>query len=285
MSLSQPGRTLGSGTYPVVEGAIRIKTGQCYACKVINKELMEGRELIIRNEIAVLKRISSGHLNIVTLHDYFENLPVHLRSIAAELLRTIFGAIMYIHSCGIAHRNLEPNNLLFRSEPEGTSEIMVADSAMSHIMSDSKSIHDPGDSQKKTGYGTPVEVWAMVVITYLLLAGCAPFDRDTGEQEVEAIIAGDYCFDPATEALRHPWLAAEVPHFVEKDGQPTDLLPHVKKAFDSRRTSRKAAFSSMITKRTSTLVAHLTPDTRSSTKTFSSTQEWGKEVLEHVDAI
>lgn len=46
---------------------------------------------------------------------------------------------MYIHSCGIAHRNLEPNNLLFRSEPEGTSEIMVADSAMSHIMSDSKS--------------------------------------------------------------------------------------------------------------------------------------------------
>lgn len=26
----------------------------------------------VRNEIAVLKRVSSGHLNIVTLHDYFE---------------------------------------------------------------------------------------------------------------------------------------------------------------------------------------------------------------------
>ena len=26
----------------------------------------------VRNEIAVLKRISSGHRNIVTLHDYFE---------------------------------------------------------------------------------------------------------------------------------------------------------------------------------------------------------------------
>ena len=26
----------------------------------------------VRNEIAVLKRISSGHKNIVTLHDYFE---------------------------------------------------------------------------------------------------------------------------------------------------------------------------------------------------------------------
>jgi hypothetical protein len=26
----------------------------------------------VRNEIAVLKKISSGHRNIVTLHDYFE---------------------------------------------------------------------------------------------------------------------------------------------------------------------------------------------------------------------
>lgn len=26
----------------------------------------------VRNEIAVLKKISSGHKNIVTLHDYFE---------------------------------------------------------------------------------------------------------------------------------------------------------------------------------------------------------------------
>lgn len=26
----------------------------------------------VRNEIAVLKRVSSGHKNIVTLHDYFE---------------------------------------------------------------------------------------------------------------------------------------------------------------------------------------------------------------------
>jgi hypothetical protein len=26
----------------------------------------------VRNEIAVLKRVSSGHKNVVTLHDYFE---------------------------------------------------------------------------------------------------------------------------------------------------------------------------------------------------------------------
>lgn len=36
----------------------------------------------VRNEIAVLKRISSGHINIVTLHDYFEvRAPLPVRGI------------------------------------------------------------------------------------------------------------------------------------------------------------------------------------------------------------
>ena len=34
------------------------------------------------------------------------------------------------------------------------------------------------------------------MITYFLLAGYTPFDRDTQQQEMEAIIAGDYKFEP-----------------------------------------------------------------------------------------
>ena len=63
---------MGSGTYAIVKEAVHIKTGKYYACKVINKKLMEGREHMVRNEIAVLKKVSQGHANIVTLHDYFE---------------------------------------------------------------------------------------------------------------------------------------------------------------------------------------------------------------------
>ena len=92
------GKTLGSGTYAIVKEAVHIRTGKYYACKVINKQLMEGREYMVRtqhtisrralresnsertlkpydqlrNDIAVLKRVSKGHRNIVTLHDYFE---------------------------------------------------------------------------------------------------------------------------------------------------------------------------------------------------------------------
>lgn len=41
------GKTLGSGTYAVVKEAVHVKTGKYYACKVINKKLMEGREYMV----------------------------------------------------------------------------------------------------------------------------------------------------------------------------------------------------------------------------------------------
>ncbi|KAI0943587.1 hypothetical protein AcW1_002719 [Taiwanofungus camphoratus] len=313
------GKTLGSGTYAIVKEAVRIKTGQYYACKVINKKLMEGREYMVRNEIAVLKRVSKGNRNIVTLHDYFEtahNLYLvfdlctggelfdricakgnYYEADAAELVRTIFTAVKYIHECGIVHRDLKPENLLFRTKDEDA-DIMIADFGLSRVMDEDK-FHllteicgTPGymapEIFKKIGHGKPVDVWAMGVITYFLLCGYTPFDRDSQQQEMEAIIAGDYKFEPVEywgnvsetardfvsecltidpasrptceEALKHKWLASERPHFVpdSANGGPTDLLPHVKRHFDARKTFRKAVFSMMAMKRMSSLV-HMSP--------------------------
>ncbi|TFK81462.1 Pkinase-domain-containing protein [Polyporus arcularius HHB13444] len=310
------GKTLGSGTYAIVKEAVHIKTGKYYACKVINKKLMEGREYMVRNEIAVLKKVSKGHRNIVTLHDYFEtahNLYLcfdlctggelfdricakgnYYEEDAAELIRTIMGAVKYIHDCGIVHRDLKPENLLFRTKDEDA-DVMIADFGLSRVMDDEK-FHllteicgTPGymapEIFKKTGHGKPVDVWAMGVITYFLLCGYTPFDRDTQQQEMEAIIAGDYRFEPeeywagvsetardfvrdcltidptsrptAAEALKHPWLSSDKPHFVpdpeSPSGRPTNLLPNIQKAFDAKKTFRKAVFSMIATKRLSTL--------------------------------
>jgi serine/threonine protein kinase len=47
------------------------------------------------------------------------------------------------------------------------------------------------------GYGKPVDIWAMGVITYFLLAGYTPFfAHESQQQEMEAMIAGDYKFEP-----------------------------------------------------------------------------------------
>ncbi|KAJ7748230.1 hypothetical protein B0H14DRAFT_3167122 [Mycena olivaceomarginata] len=63
------GKTLGSGMYAIVE-AIHIKTGKYYACKVINKKLMEGREPMMRRAAAVAywrMRLTSAHVHRAVL--------------------------------------------------------------------------------------------------------------------------------------------------------------------------------------------------------------------------
>lgn len=304
------GRTLGQGTYAVVKEAVHIKTGQYYACKVISKKLMEGREHMVRNEIAALKRVSQGHRSIVTLVDYFEtmnNLYLvtdlcvggelfdricergnYYEKDAAHIVRTITEAVVYLHDQGIVHRDLKPENLLFRDKTE-ESDLLIADFGLSRVVDDEKitvlstTCGTPGymapEIFKKTGHGKPVDMWAIGVITYFLLCGYTPFDRDTTMEEMQAIINADYRFEPtqywehvsdtakdfinqllttdpskrltARQALQHPWLdsAAPTPNAgttIAADGSTTaptqqkDLLPDIKSAFNAKRTFRKA---------------------------------------------
>lgn len=74
---------------------------------------------------------------------------------AADLVRTILGAVQYIHDAGIVHRgtflpplivtaqlplffsDLKPENLLFRSKAEDA-DIMIADFGLSRVMEEEK---------------------------------------------------------------------------------------------------------------------------------------------------
>jgi len=117
----------------------------------------------------------------------------------------------------------------------------------------------------RTGHHKPVDVWAMGVITYFLLCGYTPFDRESQARETEAIIAGDYRFEPAEywenvsgtamdfirgcltvdpnkrptaqNMLDHEWLSRIDPHSViDNTGGTTDLLPQVEKDFNTKST-------------------------------------------------
>ncbi|PKS11208.1 hypothetical protein jhhlp_002969 [Lomentospora prolificans] len=221
------GKTLGAGSYSVVKECVHIETGRYYAAKVINKRLMAGREHMVRNEIAVLKRVSMGNSNILTLVDYFETMNnlylvtelalggelfdricrkgSYYESDAAELIRATLSAIAYLHDHGIVHRDLKPENLLFRT-PEDNAELLIADFGLSRIM-DEEQFHvltttcgTPGymapEIFKKTGHGKPVDIWALGVITYFLLCGYTPFDRHSDFEEMQAILNAEYKFEP-----------------------------------------------------------------------------------------
>lgn len=104
------------------------------------------------------------------------------------------------------------------------------------------------------------------MITYFLLCGYTPFDRDSNLEEMQAILAADYSFTPleywrgvshearnfinrcltidpqkrmtAHEALQHTWV--NPPYDAGKLGSGEDLLPTVKKNFNARRTLHRA---------------------------------------------
>ena len=249
----------------------------------------------MRNEIAVLKRVSMGHRNILTLVDYFEtanNLYLvtdlalggelfdricrkgnYYESDAASLILATLSAVAYLHDHGIVHRDLKPENLLFRT-PEDNADLLIADFGLSRIMDDehfhvlTTTCGTPGymapEIFKKAGHGKPVDVWAIGVITYFLLCGYTPFDRDSNLEEMQAILIADYRFEPlafwrgvsdsakdfvrrcltvdpaarptAHEALAHPFLAARG----GEEGEQSDLLPTVRKNFNARRTLHAA---------------------------------------------
>ncbi|KAI9654853.1 MAG: hypothetical protein M1831_005222 [Alyxoria varia] len=296
------GKTLGAGSYSVVKECVHADTGRYYAAKVINKRLMAGREHMVRNEIAVLKRVSMGHQNILTLVDYFETMNnlylvtdlalggelfdricrkgSYFESDAAELIRATLSAVAYLHDHGIVHRDLKPENLLFRT-PEDNADLLIADFGLSRIM-DEQQFHvltttcgTPGymapEIFKKSGHGKPVDIWAIGVITYFLLCGYTPFDRDSNLEEMQAILVADYSFTPleywrhvslparqfvnrcltidstqrmtAHQALAHPWITGEGEDWTGPEGMrkgKTDLLPTVKKNFNARRTLNAA---------------------------------------------
>lgn len=102
------------------------------------------------------------------------------------------------------------------------------------------------------------------MITYFLLCGYTPFDRDTNIEEMQAIMKADYSFTPleywrnvslsarrfiqqclttdpnarmtSHQALTHPWITGE-----DEENKPkADLLPTVKKNFNARRTLHAA---------------------------------------------
>ncbi|OCF38315.1 CAMK/CAMK1 protein kinase [Kwoniella heveanensis CBS 569] len=302
------GKTLGSGTYAVVKECVHITTGEYYACKVLNKKFLMGREHMVRNEINVLKRVSAGHKNIVQLHDFFEtthNLYLvfdlctggelfdricargsYFEKDAANIVRTVTSAVKYLHDQGIVHRDLKPENILFKSKAEDA-DLMLADFGLSKVLDEDNfsilttTCGTPGymapEIFKKAGHGKPVDIWAIGVITYFLLCGYTPFDRDSQYEEMQAICNGDYKFEPAEywsgvsdtardfvrkcltidptnrptaqHLLEHKWLKAGEESFVKDPTSPVgsavDLLPNVKAAFDAKKTFRKAVLGMM----------------------------------------
>ncbi|ESO00521.1 hypothetical protein HELRODRAFT_93050, partial [Helobdella robusta] len=125
---------------------------------------------------------------------------------AANLIRQMLEGLSYLHKCDIVHRDMKPENakqLLFQTTDENAS-LMITDFGLSKILKNHDDVlttacGTPGyvapEVLLQTGYGKPVDLWSVGVITFTLLSGYTPFWGDDQASLFESIIAGKYEFD------------------------------------------------------------------------------------------
>ncbi|XP_075890295.1 serine/threonine-protein kinase DCLK2-like [Nelusetta ayraudi] len=205
----QVGKVIGDGNFAVVKECVERSTGQEYALKIIDKARCCGKEHLIENEVAVLRRVR--HPSIIQLIEVDET-PSQLFLVmelvkggdlfdaitsstkyserdASAMVYNLAGAIKYLHRMNIVHRDIKPENLLVCEYPDGTKSLKLGDFGLATVVEGplytvcGTPTYVAPEIIAETGYGLKVDIWAAGVITYILLCGFPPFRSENNVQE------------------------------------------------------------------------------------------------------
>jgi len=209
---------IGRGSFSRVVRVENRLTRQPYAIKMIDR--VQGKE-VFESELNVLRRVK--HQFIIQLVEVFETkdkvyMVMELATggelfdriiakgsfterDATRVLQMVMEGVKYLHGLGITHRDLKPENLLYY-HPGHDSKIMITDFGLSATLK--------GDSLMRTTCGTPeyiapeilarkpytcqVDMWAVGVITYILLSGTMPFDDENRTRLYRLILKAKYSY-------------------------------------------------------------------------------------------
>lgn len=256
-------KKIGKGEQATVHKCRSKSTNEEYAVKIIKKKkfLKEGARLqLFLKEVEVLRALQ-GCSRVVKLVAVMEDdkqlyivqelckgselfkqiLKNHAYSeaSAARIVKQIFEFVAQIHLKGVAHRDVKPQNFLFKNE-DGE-EICAVDFGFSDFFQKGEVFQDNLGSPIYVapevlwgkGYGREVDVWSAGVVMYLMLCGQPPFKGNSEMDTLDEVMWGELNLsdDPwhtiseeakdllrkvldkspearftASQALSHPWL-------------------------------------------------------------------------------
>lgn len=220
------GRKLGSGAFGVVYKLLDRKQDK-YAVKYIKATSMmsQQHDTNIDNEIQIMKKVK--HVCIVqtfdVLRDKFRGACLIMEYMAGgDLLTRIINsenkrlteeqsrfmffqiteAVKYLHSKGITHRDIKPDNVLLKND-EFFPLVKLTDFGLSKLVSHSTimtsmigtEIYTAPEVLKITSdqYTSQIDVWSMGVMLFAMISGTLPFAEEYGNVRSQ-ILSGKYAF-------------------------------------------------------------------------------------------
>ncbi|XP_011883527.1 PREDICTED: death-associated protein kinase 1-like isoform X2 [Vollenhovia emeryi] len=252
---------IGKGQFAIVRKCQEVKTGALYAAKIMRKRRVARGVAAadIAREAGLLARLR--HPNIVSLYKVIDTgttvvLLLELimggelfhwtpsgEAEAAHVVHQVLMALSHLHSHQVAHLDIKPENILLSTPPPMPS-IKLIDLGLSHRLV-------PG-SEHRALFGTPefvapeivnyeplslgTDLWAVGVLTYILLSGASPFLGENKQETYANVAACQYQFDneyfsnvseiakdfirsllikdpkergSAESCLKHPWILTE----------------------------------------------------------------------------
>lgn len=213
LSLYTVSSVIGEGKFGLIKLGMDKLTGRKVAIKIINKETMSSNDLeLVRTEIEIMKICQ--HPNIIRLYNIYEDTStinivmeycpggdlysyLEKRNFilpeprACELIHKLCTAVFYIHSYGVVHRDLKPENILM-TDSSDEADIRILDFGLSKIIGPEERCTEPfgticyvsPEVLLEKPYTKSIDIWAIGVITYLMLCGQLPFDSDEGEESI-----------------------------------------------------------------------------------------------------
>ncbi|KAI1713545.1 protein kinase domain-containing protein [Ditylenchus destructor] len=275
---------VGKGSFSQVLRVQHRITKQFYAVKLV--QITNSDFGAVNNELTILSRVQ--HPYVIKLEEVFRGVSklfivmemasggeMYDRVVAKgrysepearQAVQMLLTGLAYLHTMHITHRDLKPENLLY-SDTRPDARLLITDFGLAHQAktTDDKMVETCGTPEYiapeillRIPYTNKVDMWAVGVITYILMSGIMPFDDDCRSRLYTHIIKADYVYYPAywsgselakkfvddlletnlerrltaVQALRHDWITG-------KDTQRATLSrgKHIQEEFTSMKPS------------------------------------------------
>ncbi|XP_075215544.1 obscurin isoform X3 [Lycorma delicatula] len=251
------GDELGRGTQGITYHAVERSTGRNYAAKVMHGK--GSLRALMRNELDIMNQLN--HRKLIRLQDAYEDptrftLVMELagggellealtkqtfttESEIASYIRQVLWGLEHMHDQNIAHLGLTPGDLLISHA--GGDDLKICDFGLSRRIPFGKHAsleygmpeYVSPEIVKGDGVGTPADLWALGIITHVLLTGISPFKGNNDMETLDNIKENKWSFQEdiwskftkeardfitrlltvqqearmtIKEALKHPWL-------------------------------------------------------------------------------